>query len=169
MLTIRFVNVDAEMKKIPLILAVVVIVGTTACIPVEAAGVSRTLTKAAMQRVLARDMAIHTRVPVRPLARDTRVWRYTTLTQARAESRRGIAPGSHMTAHTTPGRLPSGSVAQARYGLIKEPTARVTVHLTRGFPVRRNKAVMASPGIGEVTSNVRVPRQAIVKIQSLPK
>lgn len=145
----------------------------------EAAGASKIVTKAmiqramvrdaAVQRALAKDLATHAAVPVRPLARDIRVWRYTTLSQARVEARRGIAPNSHMTARVSPGRLPSSQMARARYGLIKAPTARMTVQLEKGFPVRRNKAVMGAPGIGEVTSNVRVPPQAVVKIQALPK
>lgn len=157
------------MNKVIVIWAAMLIASAAAFEPAEAAGVSKAVAKAAMQRALAKDMANHAKVPVRPLIRDARVWRYTTLTQARQEARSGIAPNSHMTARISRGRLPSGETARTRYGLIKTPTARMTVDLERGFPARRTKAVMGTPGVGELTSSVRVPPQAIVKIQALPK
>ncbi len=119
-------------------------------------------------RIFARDAARDAAIAARPLPRPQRVWRYTDQASAERAAVRGLPPSSHMTAGTTPGRLPSPATAQARYGLARPPEVRMTVELPRGLPVRRAKALAGAPGVGEVTSPSRVPPQSVVRIDRLP-
>jgi hypothetical protein len=119
-------------------------------------------------RVLARDAARDAGSAARRLAAPRKVFRYTTPSRARLELKRGIAPGSHMTARSGPGRPLAGSTAQRRFGLPGRAGVRESILLPRGTPVRVNKALGGAPGMGEVTSTRRIPGSAIQRILRLP-
>lgn len=103
----------------------------------------------------------------KPLARPRTVFRFTTRQQAWREAAMGIAPGRHMTATAKPGRPPAAATAQHRYGLPRRPEVRETIRLPTGQPVRHNRALGGSPGVGELTSSERVPPEAIRKVVPL--
>jgi hypothetical protein len=135
-----------------------------------ARGATRSVTKAwrgaaakTLRWDLLRDRATH----VRLLSKDRAVFRYTTKAQARQEIRKGIRPGRHMTARATAGRPLSPALAQRRYGLPQQPEVRETIRLSKGQPVRLNKAIGGAAGMGEVSSTRRVPSAAVVRIVPL--
>lgn len=116
-----------------------------------------------LRRDLVRDRAIK----ARPLSRQRTVFRYTSKTQARAERRRGILPGRHMTSNGGSGRPLGAVAAQKRYGLPQQPRVRETIRLPKGVPVRSAKAVGGGPGVGELTSSKRLPPGAITRVVRL--
>lgn len=97
------------------------------------------------------------------------VQRYTQWEQAQREAKTGIAPGSHMTPGVHPGRPLSPFGAARRYGLPKTPTARETILIPAGTPLRTNKALGGQPGVGELTSPKTIPPAAIARVDRLPK
>jgi hypothetical protein len=119
-------------------------------------------------RILKLDAMRH-RVPAKPLAQPRVVHRYTTLTRAQQEVRQGIAPGRHMTATARPGRPLSAQAAKEYYGLLRKPSARETIQLPKGFPVRHSHATNAARGVRELTSPQRVPPEAIKKVVPLAR
>jgi len=126
---------------------------------------SRRLSRAQILRL----DAMRHRVPVRPLPQTRTVHRYTTRTLAQQEMRRGIPPGRHMTAMARRGRPMSGQYAKKYYGLLRKPSARETIQLPKGYPVRHSHATNAARGVRELTSPQRVPSQAIKKVVPLPR
>jgi hypothetical protein len=110
-----------------------------------------------------KDLWNHQHTPVRPLPAPRTVHRYVSPSQAKKETRTGIAPGSHMTARAPAGRPPNPGTAASRYGLRRTPGVRETIELPKGFPVRHNKVPGGRPGAGEITSSRRVPSSAIKK------
>jgi len=130
--------------------------------------VTRAAGRAMRERILRLDAMRH-RVPVKPLARPRVVHRYTTLTRARQEMRRGIEPGRHMTATARRGRPMSAERAKTYYGLLRKPTVRETIQLPKGFPVRHSHATNAARGVRELTSPQRVPPEAIKKVVPLSR
>jgi len=119
-------------------------------------------------RILELDALRH-RAPVRPLPQPRVVQRYTSKTQAQRELRRGLSPGSHMTAVARPGRPMSPQQAKQHYGLLRKPSVRETIQLPKGFPVRHSHATNAARGVRELTSPQRVPPGAIQKVVPLRK
>jgi len=117
----------------------------------------RSLTRAVLARDLKRDAATASRRLTTP----RRVFRFTSTERARAESRSGLAAGAHMTSRARPGRPPSGLTAQRRYGLPSRPRVRETIELTRGTPVRANRALAGRPGVGELTISRRIRPSSI--------
>lgn len=97
------------------------------------------------------------------------VQRYTQWEQARREAQTGIAPGSHMTPGIHPGRPLSALGAARRYGLPKMPTARETIVIPLGAPLRKNKALGGQPGVGELTSSKTIAPAAIARVERLSK
>lgn len=120
----------------------------------------------ARARILKLDAMRH-RVPAKPLAQPRTVHRYTTQGMAQQELRKGIAPGRHMTAAAPRGRPMSAQAAKERFGLLRKPTARETIQLPKGFPVRHSHATNAARGVRELTSPKRVPPEAIRKVTPL--
>jgi hypothetical protein len=139
-----------------------------ACDPAEAGGISKAVAKAAISRTLARDAARDAATSVRSLPAARTVWRYTTITGARREATHGLPPGVHMTSRTAPGRMPTGATARERYGLPATPTARMTITLPKGLPVRHNKVVAGDRGVGEITTPKKLPPNAVLRVQRLP-
>lgn len=133
----------------------------------EAASLGKVFANSAMSKMLKKDLARDAATTAKPLEKSREVWRYTTREQAARESRTGLAPGSHMTAHTTRGRPPSAQTAQARYGLPQKPQVRATWKLAPNTPVRSNKALGGAPGVGEITSGNRVPPKDLVRTTPL--
>jgi hypothetical protein len=84
------------------------------------------------------------------LAADRRVFRYTTAMNRRLEVRQGFHAGTHFTSRATAGRPPSAATASARLGLPMPPSRRLSVTLPKGTPVRFNKALGGSRGVGEI-------------------
>jgi hypothetical protein len=121
---------------------------------------SNAVSNAALRRDAIRDHA----TPARPLAKERHVQRYTTREQAAKELTRGIPPGRHMTAQASPGKPLHARAAQRRYGLPSRPEVRETIRLPQGQPVKSNKVVGGSPGVGEVTSTKRIPPGNIVQV-----
>ena len=133
----------------------------------EAGSLSKTFARAAVNKILKRDLARDAATAVKPLARSRHVWRYAMRKQAGREARYGIRPGSHMTAQTTRGRPPSPEAAQRRYGLPHKPEVRETWRLPAGTPVRSNKAFGGAPGVGELTSTRHLPPENLVRTTPL--
>lgn len=131
--------------------------------------VARAASRRAVRARILRLDALRHRVPVRPLPQSRTVQRYTTKTLAQQELRRGISPGSHMTAVARRGRPMSAQQAKQYYGLLRKPSARETIQLPKGFPVRHSHATNAARGVRELTSPQPVPPQAIKKVVPLPK
>jgi len=145
-----------------------VLLAAILCLPVaEAGSLSKTFARAAMSKILKRDLARDAATAAKPLARSRQVWRYTTRTQAAREARYGLAPRRHMTSQTTRGRPPSASTAQHHYGLPKRPQIRETWRLPAGTPVRSNKVLGGAPGVGELTSSKRLPPENLVRTMPL--
>jgi hypothetical protein len=130
---------------------------------------SRRLETAKASRVLRKDAVRDAATkPVR-LSRSRTVARYTTGSQARLEMRSGIAPRSHFASRARAGR-PFASVKAGRtFGLPRRPTVRESVVLRRGTVVRFNKALGGRPGMGEITTLRRVPKENIRRIVRLKR
>jgi hypothetical protein len=118
-------------------------------------------------QLLRRDLVRDRATRIRPLPQDRTVFRYTTKERAREEIRRGIPPGSHMASRGGPGRPLSQQHAQRRYGLPDKPEVRETIRLPKGHPVRLNRAYGGEQGAGEITSPLRVPREAVQNVTPL--
>ncbi|MBM4305189.1 MAG: hypothetical protein FJ115_00045 [Deltaproteobacteria bacterium] len=114
--------------------------------------------------ILRRDLMRDKATKVRALAAERRVFRYTSQDRAKQEIRKGIMPQSHMTSRASRGRPLSPEKAQRRYGLPTPPQVRETIHLPKGQPVRMNKSLGGSPGVGEITSTKPIPPKAIEKV-----
>src|SRR5688500_1972758 len=127
------------------------------------------LSRAAVARILRRDLRNHSMVRPRILLTPRTVNRYTTRSQAARELKSGIAPNRHMTPNARPGHTLTAPKAQARYGLLKTPEVRETFRLPKGTLLRHNKAVCAGRGIGEITSPKAVPQTAIRKVTPLKR
>lgn len=117
--------------------------------------------------ILKQDLKNHRKAPVRPLAKDRTVFRFTTKDQAREAQRKGLPPEAHMTARGGPGRPLRPDHARSRYGLPKKPDARMTVHLKKGQPVRSNKIAGGDRRFGEVTSPAPLPPSSVVRVTPL--
>ncbi len=126
-------------------------------------GVTRSLRGGSAWRVFRRDLLRDRGSRVRRLAEPRRVFRYTTKPRAQEELQSGIAPGRHMASRANPGRPPSATTAQEKYGLLKKPEVRETVKLPAGQPVQLNRVIGGEAGYGEITSSKRVPPGAIEK------
>lgn len=87
-----------------------------------------------------------------PLAKPKTVHRYTSVEQARRESRRGLEPGAHMTANARRGRPLTAENAQQRYGMPTTPSAGETIRLLANTLMRPNKVLVGPLGYGEITS-----------------
>jgi len=116
-----------------------------------------------VRRDLLRDQATASATLPKPRT----VFRYTSAGRARTELRTGIAPRRHMTAHGGRGRPLGAARAQERFGLPRRPGVRETIRLPQGQPVRSNRALGGSAGMGELTSPRRVPPQAITRVVPL--
>jgi hypothetical protein len=135
-----------------------------------ARGAARATVRQEARRAIAiqrKDLWNHLHTPVRPLPAPRTVHRYTSPSIARQELRSGVAPGRHMTAAAPAGKPPSPATAMSKYGLQKAPNVRETIELPKGFPVRHNKVPGGRPGAGEITSQKRVPPEAIKKLTPL--
>jgi hypothetical protein len=122
-------------------------------------GVAKGAAKALRQapgEILRRDLLRDRVTRVRPLPKDRTVFRYTSKQRATQELRRGIGPGSHMTARGGPGRPLGSAEAKRRYGLPQEPQARETIRLSSGQGIRSNRAIGGKRGVGELTSPERL-------------
>lgn len=135
----------------------------------ERAAAVRVEREAAMRKALAKDLARDSATPPKPLTADRRVFRYTSTQQAKRELKDGIGPGTHMTARASPGRPPLAGTVQRQLGLPKAPEVRLTVRLTRGTPVRHNKALVGEPGRGEITAPALVRATNIEKVTPLQR
>jgi hypothetical protein len=129
----------------------------------EAGGLGKAFARAAMGKVLKRDLMRDAATAARPLAKSRKVFRYTTRKQSVREARHGLAPDRHMTARTVRGRPLSPETAQRRYGLPNKPEVRETWKLRSGTPVRSNKALGGTPGTGELTSPRRLSPKDLEK------
>lgn len=119
------------------------------------------------QKVLGRDLLRDRALRIQTLKKQRTVFRYTTWSKAQLEARKGLAPGTHMTAKGGPGRSLSPETAKRRYGLPRKPTARETIHLEAGIPIRSGKVLGGQPGYGEITAAKRIPPEAIRRIVPL--
>jgi hypothetical protein len=107
------------------------------------------------KEILQKDLDRDRKTKPAPLTRDRTVFRYTSKEQAKIEVKKGIPPGSHMTATGGAGRPLSAAEAKRRYGLKKTPEARLTVPLKKGDNVRSNRAYGGEKGRGELTAAQR--------------
>jgi hypothetical protein len=123
----------------------------------------------AMSKILRRDAARDASTRSVRLSRMRSVARYTTGTRARLEARGGIAAGSHFTARLRRGRPMSATNARRSFGLPRKPSVRESVLLRKGTQVRFNKAIHGRPGIGEITTVRRIPRESIRQIARLKR
>lgn len=128
----------------------------------QAGSLGKIFTRTAIKKLLKRDLVRDSVTAAKPLKART-VFRYTSKTRATQEVRFGLKPGVHMTSVARPGRLLSSKVAQKRYGLPYNPQIRETLRL-QNQRVRLNKVIGGEPGYGEITSNDKIPAQAIRKV-----
>lgn len=129
---------------------------------------TRLASQAVAKKLLARDLARDAITTAKALPASRTVQRFTTLQQAKREARVGLPPGTHMTPGLRRGRPLSGEGAARRYGLLRQPTARETIVLPKGTPIRVNKALGGKAGVGELTSPRRVASAAVVRIDKVP-
>jgi hypothetical protein len=125
-------------------------------------------TESGVARILGSDAVRDARLAVKPLSTKRTVFRYTTAEGAAAEARTSVPAGSHMTSRGGSGRPLSASSAQARFGLPKLPTARETIVLPRGQPVRIGRVIGGRAGFGEITSAKKVNGASIKRIVRVP-
>jgi hypothetical protein len=158
--------------------ALVVLTVAMQSVPVDAGGlgkaVARGATKSAskafnkgLAQKLRRDLLRDRKTPARVLKHDRHVFRYTTKAGAEREIRNGLRPGTHMTTKANAGRPLSAASAKQRFGLPKKPQVRETIHLSKGQPVRNNRALGGQRGVGETTSSKRIPSDSIEKVVPL--
>ena len=161
-------------------IAAVFLAVATALLPIktDAAGLGKAAARAARSHslkgvqkvnpeILRRDLLRDKVTKARPLAAERRVFRYTTRDRARQELRRGIPGQSHLTSRAGRGRPLGPGNAQRKYGLPQRPQVRETVRLPKGQPVRTNKSLGGSPGVGEITSSKSIPPKAIERVTPL--
>ncbi len=129
--------------------------------------VTSRISKAAGANVLRRDLARDAATRVTRLPRERLFFRYTTRSRGLAELRRGLAPSRHMSGNAGPGRPLSSAAAQRRFGLPARPETRLSVRLEKGWPVRFNRALAGTRGVGEVTSPKSIPASAITRVTRL--
>jgi hypothetical protein len=115
------------------------------------------------------DLAKHMTTAPKPLKAERIVQRYTSKKLAMQEAKFGLAPNTHMTAVARRGRPLTDTAAKQRYGLFAPPQVRETIRLTKGIPVRHNRATGAARGVWELTSSKRMPAAVIKKITPLKK
>ncbi len=108
--------------------------------------------KAALLRA---EAARDKRTPAVRLTQPRRVFRYTSVSQAKQYRKSGIPSKTHFTSHAHPGRLPSPELAKEKYGLPRRPHARVTVTIPAGTQLKPNKVVAGHPGVGELRTHYR--------------
>ncbi len=121
-------------------------------VPADARLRFRRLFRLPHSSILKRDLLRDRTVRPRPLRRPTTFFRYTTQQQARRELRKGLNPGTHMTAPGGPGRPLSRETARRRYGLPRTPRVRETIRLPAGTPIRPARALGGAPGYGETVT-----------------
>lgn len=118
-----------------------------------------------LRRDLVRDRA----TPARSLVKDRSVFRYTTKTRARLETRAGLSAGTHLTSHSASGRPLSAAAAQRRLGLPTRPAVREKVVLRKGTRVRLNKALGGKRGYGEISLAQHIPPTNVRRVIRLRK
>lgn len=149
-------------------LLLALLIGCVAVQNTYAGSTAQLASQAVAKKLLARDLARDAITTAKALPASRTVQRFTTLQQAKREARFGLPPGTHMTPGLRRGRPLSGEGAARRYGLLRQPTARETIVLPKGTPLRVNKALGGKAGVGELTSPRRVPSAAIVRIDKVP-
>ena len=154
------------MQSTPLVLAL--LIGCVAAQNSYAGPTARLASQAVAKKLLTRDLERDAITTAKALPASRTVQRYTTLQQAKREVRFGLPPGTHMTPGLRRGRPLSGDGAARRYGLLRHPTARETIVLPVGTPIRVNKALGGKAGVGELTSPRRIASAAIVRIDKVP-
>jgi len=161
--------------------SVVVFVLCCSLVPtrLEAGGPMGVVSKRAAQRLAAaassrarslllRDRARDAATRVFRLPRSRTVFRYTSGKEAVREVRAGVVgKGRHFTARILPGRPLTAIHAQQRFGLARAPAARLTIRLPKGMPVRLNKTLGGSPGVGEITNTRALPPSAVRRVVRL--
>jgi hypothetical protein len=129
---------------------------------------ARALSRGA-SRWLSQDRTMHRTTSALPLRKPATVRRYTSLGQAQAEARRGLAPNTHMTAPVRPGRPPSAAEAQRRFGLPRRPTAVETLRIPKGTPVRKGRVAAEQRRRWEWTSPRTIPPGAVQSVRPTPR
>ena len=150
------------------VLLLALLIGCVSVPNAYAGSKARVVSQAIAKKLLARDLERDAITTAKALPASRTVQRFTTLQQAKREARLGLPPGTHMTPGLRRGRPLSGDGAARRYGLLRQPTARETIVLPKGTPLRVNKALGGKAGVGELTSPRRVPSAAIVRIDKVP-
>lgn len=118
--------------------------------------------------IKALDAARDKTLPIKPMDQSRTVSRYTNWKQAKSEQANGIARKSHMTsAEVGPGRPLSAATAKNRFGLAKEPNARMIVTIPKGQPVRKGKVIAGQSGYGEITSTRQIRPEYIQEVRRL--
>lgn len=123
-----------------------------------------------MVDILRRDRVRDSRLPVRKLEQPRKVFRFTTLKQARLYRQTGVPSGTHFTAKVGPGRPLTAAHAKERYGLPRIPRARLQFLLPKGTTVKSGKVIGGKPGFGEVkTYRHRLEPSAVKNLVRLKK
>ena len=156
---------NASLRSIAVFAALVI--GCTTGSTVYAGSKARILSQALARKTLVRDFERDALTPAKVLPAARTVQRYTSARQAAREARLGLSPGTHMTPGLRLGRPLSRAGAARRYGLQQNPTARETIAIPKGTPIRANKALAGKRGVGELTSSHGIPPSAIVRIDKL--
>ncbi len=139
-------------------------------IPIRRGALARSLEhrpSPSISSILRRDLSRDRATAPRILSRDRIVNRFTTLPRAKAEARKGLTTGTHLTSRISPGRPLSALSAQKRLGLPVRPEARERILLKRGTSVRFNKALGGKPGVGEITIAKPVPNSVLRDVRRI--
>lgn len=134
-----------------------------------ARGAARGLVKSlgSSAQTLRRDLLRDRATAPRPLPKGRTVFRYTSKARAAEEAKKGIPPNAHLTSSGGPGRPLRPETAQKRYGLQKPPEVRETVRVPARQPVRPNRTLGGTPGVGEMTSPEAIKPGAIERVVPL--
>ena len=123
-----------------------------------------TAAKRSGARLLALDRANHAKAKTIRLSTDRLVFRFTSKSRAAREASKGIRRQVHFTHRGGPGRPLSALRAKQTYGLPRRPTARESVRIPRGTPVKITRVAGGAPRSRELVTQRPVARSAIRRV-----
>ncbi len=130
--------------------------------------VAANMTSAAdISRDFARDAKRDAQTKAHSNPKDKFVYRYTSKEQAKKETVRGIAPGTHMSSNAPAGRTLSKQGAKERFGLKTIPDVREKILLKKGSSIKTNKTISGKAGVGETVAASRIGKDKIVDVKRL--
>jgi hypothetical protein len=130
------------------------------------AGESR---EATLRSVFLKDTLRDRGTAVSVLRRPRTVFRYAAEEEVIVAQRNGIAAGRHFTSRAGAGRPLSIRSASNTFGLLRQPSYRMTVTLPRGTSVKFNRVLGGRPGLGEIVNVRPLPKSNLDRVLPLGK